>query len=174
MSRIRIVPALSALILTFAVLFGGLQVYRTYGVVNPLVVHLTKISAVQDASISMTGTTPTVTIALGPVADLQTTYMEIQNQIQSTLGQPVTVTLKDRRTQALRTLYESLQPILRQGIAHGTYVAMVSQLQKAAAAKGVKAVVTMNLQDIFVQLQTKTGYLYDIIQFPVKAIGGIS
>ncbi len=171
LSRIRILPTVTALILTFAVLFGGLQIYRTYEVVQPLESQLAKIPAVQSVQVATGAQSPTVVIALAKVPDLQTTYTQIETEVSNSLGGPMNINLKDRRTPALASAYEAMQPILRQGIAHGDYVTMISQLEHAAAGKQMTCVVTMNSQDIFIQLAQKSNYLYGIVPYTIMASG---
>ena len=170
MSRIRILPTISALILTLAVLFGGFQVYQTYAVVRPLEVQLARIAHVQSAVVTMQGTVPEIVVTLGPTKDLQTTYSQMESQIANAFGSSVTIYLKDRRTPFLRQAYESLEPILFQGASHGDYMGMIASFDKAAAALGARARVTMNAQDIFVQLDRGSAYLYDIVPYANKAL----
>lgn|GEM_PF-3980231 len=171
LSRIRILPAITALILTFAVLFGGLQVYRTYEVVQPLESQLAKIPAVQSVHVATGAQTPTITITLGKVPDLQNTYTLIESEVTSILGGPMNIVLKDHRTPALAAAYESMQQILFQGIAHGSYVTMISQLEQAAAKAHITCRVSMNNQDIFIQMAQKGAYLYGIVPYTIKASG---
>ena len=171
LSRIRILPTVTALILTFAVLFGGLQIYRTYEIVQPLESQLAKIPAVQSVQVAAGAQSPTVTIALAKVPDLQTTYTQIESEVANSLGGSMNIVLKDHRTPALATAYEAMQPILREGMAHGDYVAMVSQLERAATKKHMICLVTMNSQDIFIQLSQKSNYLYRIVPYTIKASG---
>ena len=169
LSRIRILPTITALILTFAFLFGGFQFYRTYALIRPLELSLQQVPYVQSATISTSGTSPRVDVSLGRVRDLQTTYDQIERRMTTVLGAPATVALTDQRTPQLTSVYESLAPILYQGMAHGDYQTMIADFTKAARIHGVTARVTMNVSDVFVQLETAGGYLYDVIS--TKAVG---
>ncbi len=169
LSRIRILPTVTALILTFAVLFGGFQFYRTYALIRPLELSLQQVPFVQSATVVTSGASPQVDVSLGRVKDLQTTYDQIERRMTAVLGGPATVALTDRRTPQLTSVYESLAPILYQGMAHGDYETMIANFTKAARARGVAARVTMNVNDVFVQLETSAGYLYDVIS--TKAVG---
>lgn len=169
MSRIRILPTISALILTLALLFGGFQAYQTYALVRPLEFQLTHIADVRSASVLIQGTAPEIVVSLGRVADLQTTYAQIEAQVENSLGTTASIKLLDHPSPSLDTLYESLELILLQGINHGDYVSMVPEAVRAAAADGVRARVTMNGQYVFVQLEKGDAYLYNLI--PYKALG---
>ncbi|KUO96834.1 hypothetical protein [Ferroacidibacillus organovorans] len=171
MSRIRIVPTVSALILTFALLFGGFQIYRTYDLVQPLKSQLTHIASVQSASIDLTGSAPVIVIKLGLVSDLQTTYDQLQSIVSSSIGTPYQIVLKDHRTATLYRDYETLQPILYQGLAHGMYTTMIANLQASAAKLHVQARITMNASDVFLQFQQGSSYLYAIVPYSTKFSG---
>ncbi|MCY0876611.1 MAG: hypothetical protein OWT28_10145 [Firmicutes bacterium] len=171
MSRIRILPTISALILTFAILFGGFQVYKNYELVRPLVAQLRQIPSVLSVQVATTGQSPAVYLKLGPVSDLQTTYSTISTDVTNTLGTPVGIYLQDKSTPYLRNLYEFMQPTLRQDIAQSEYTRMIADLDQMAARDGVKARVTMNAQDIFIQLAKGNAYLYAIVSYATKSSG---
>lgn len=171
MSRIRVVPTISALILTFAVLFGGYQVYKNYELVKPLESQLLAIHAVQSAHVLTTGQNPEVVVKLGKVSDLQATYRSIYADVTATLGTPVGIELQDHRTPALSQLYETMGQILYQGIARGDYMTMTESMQSFAAKAHVTCRITMNGQDIFVQLSKGNAYLYDIVPYAGKLTG---
>ncbi len=172
MSRIRILPALAALLLTFIVLFGGLQVYRTYDIIQPLKTNLSHIPQVQDVQVNATSQTPFVTVALGPVQDLQATYAQIQSEVAASLGGSINIILKDHPSPSLTTAFENFQPILYQGIAQGTYVTMIHQLETSAKEQHITCYVTMNSQDIFIQLTQNKSYFYSIVPYTNRALGG--
>lgn len=171
MSRIRILPTVSALILTFAVLFGGYQVYKNYELIKPLQQQLSAIHQVLSARIVAGADVPTVLIQLGPVPDLQTTYGAIEGDVTNALGSPVAIVLKDRRTPQLASLFESMSLTLYQGIAQGNYLGMSRQMTALARKAGASCRVTMNGQDIFVTLTKGPAYLYDIVPYAGKSVG---
>lgn len=170
-SRIRILPTISALILTFAVLFGGFQVYKNYELVRPLVTELRHIPAVESVQVQTTGQSPAVYLKLGPVPDLQTSYATISSDVTTTLGTPVAIYLQDKSTPFLRNLYEGMQPTLREDIAKSDYTQMIASMQGMATRAGVSCRITMNAQDIFVQLTKGDAYLYDIVPYATKSAG---
>ncbi len=171
MSRIRLLPTISGLILTFILLFGGYQVYRNMEVVQPLQTELKQIHAVTSARVVTIAQNPTVIVNLGKISDLQSTYSQIQNVIANSMGGAVPIVISDKRSAALKDSYEAMQPILFQGIAHGNYVSMINEFEKACQARHIKCKVSMNSQDIFVQLVQKNAYLYDIVPYSIKSAG---
>ncbi len=174
MSRIRLLPAISGLILTFLLLFGGYQVYRNLEIVQPLQAQLMRIQSVNNAKIQSVAQNPTVVVSLNKVGDLQSTYTKIQAVILNNLGNAVPITITDTRNAALSNAYESMKPILYQGIAHGNYVNMIGSFKKACRANGISCKISMNGQYIFVQLMQHNAYLYDIVPYSSKSSGVIS
>lgn len=170
-SRIRILPTISALVLTFAILFGGFQVYKNYELVRPLEAQLRQIAAVESVHVQTTGQSPAVYLKLGSVPDLQTTYSTIASDVTATLGTPVAIYLQDHSTPYLRNLYEAMQPTLRQDIAQSDYTGMILDLDSMAKKASVACRITMNAQDIFVQLTKGHAYLYDIVPYATKSSG---
>ncbi len=171
MSRIRLLPTISGLILTFLLLFGGYQVYRNMEVVQPLQTQLMQIHSVTGAKVVTVAQNPTVVVSLGKISDLQTTYLMIQNVILNSMGSAVPIVINDKRSTALKNSYEAMQPIIFQGIAHGDYVSMINQFEKACQLRHIECKVSMNSQDIFVQLMQKNAYLYDIVPYSIKSSG---
>lgn len=174
MSKIRLLPAISALVITFALLFGGYQFYRNMEVFQPLQDHLSKVQYVLQAKVENANQSPSVAIKLGKVKDLQSTYEAIQNTITSTIGYALPVTIVDTRNLALENFYEDMQPILFQGIAQGDYVNMISLLEAQSRKQHINSKITMNSQDIFIQLSKQNAYLYDIVSYSQNGSGVIS
>jgi hypothetical protein len=174
MSRIRLLPTIGGLILTFIVLFGGYQIYRNFEVVQPLQVQLKQIHAVISARVVTVAQNPTVVVKLGEVSNLQTTYTQIQNVIVNNLGNLIPISIIDKRSAALKTAYEQMQPILFQGIAHGNYVSMISSFQKACQLHHIQCKLSMNNQYIFVQVTQQNSYLYDVVPYSIKSSGVFS
>ena len=171
MSRIRLLPAISGLILTFLLLFGGYQMYRSIEIVQPLQSQLKQIHAVNSAQVVTIAQSPAVVVTLGKVTDLQTTYTQIQAVVLSDLGNSVPITINDRRDAALTATYEAVKPIIYQGIAHGNYVSMINSFESACRSRGVDCKISMNSQDIFVQMMQKNAYLYAIVPYSIKSSG---
>lgn len=171
MSKIRIIPTIFALILTLAVLFGGLQIYRNYALIRPLEWQLRHIPSVESAQIQTTSSGPVALVQLGRVTDLQTAYKQIANDVYNTFGSPIGIVLKDRRSPALVAADEELGPILLQGLTQGAYVPMIQQFDRAAAKRHIVARVTMDARNVFVQMSQGSHYLYDILPYSGGALG---
>lgn len=171
MSKIRIIPTITALILTLAVLFGGLQIYRNYVLIRPLEGQLAQIPAVESAQIQSTSGGPEAVVQLRAVPDLQTAYRQISADIFAAFGGPVNIILRDNRSPSLVNAEEQLEPILLQGLAHGNYVSMIRQFRLEAAKLHIAARITMDTSHVFVQLSQGAHYLYDILTYAGNSAG---
>ncbi|QRF23391.1 hypothetical protein FY534_06710 [Alicyclobacillus sp. TC] len=177
LSRVRMVPVLVIAIVTLGILFGAWQGYQQYRLIAPLQAELSKIPGVESVTINRSPS-DTVVIQLGPVQtlvnhDLQSTYNEIQNDVIGTLGSGESIILKDKSDQTLTLDYESLQPIIFEGLNHGTYTQMIANVEKAAAKEGIQARVTMDYHNIYIQLQQGSHYLYDFHAYRLGQGGAV-
>ncbi len=172
MPRIRVVPAMIALILTIAVLFGGLQVYRHYELTQPLQQQLRALPSVTSVSVNLSAAVPVVSVRLAPNADLENTFTRMESIVSNALGTQVTISLNDHRSPALRNDYSTIfRPIVFTGIAHGDFVSMFAAFKKAASANGLHGKITMNSRDLFIELTQGTSYLYDVVPFSIRSAG---
>lgn len=172
MPRIRVVPAMIALILTFAVLFGGLQVYRHYELTQPLQQQLRTIPSVMSVSVDLSTATPIVSVRLGQNADLENTFTRIESIVSNALGTQVTISLNDHRSTILRNDYGTIfRPIIFTGLAQGNFVSMFTAFKEAIIAHKLHGDITMNSRDLFIQLKQGRSYLYDVVPFSIRAAG---
>ncbi|CAM3931764.1 hypothetical protein [Alicyclobacillus pomorum] len=173
MTRIRLVPVILIALISFVVLSGGWWAYRQYNVVNPLKDSLGHISGVQSVQVD-TGNPNVITITLGRVSDLQSTYQTISKAVRSVLGDPqsVTVNIQDNRNQDLNDVYEALVPVLQQGIAHGSFTDMISATQQKAKQMHADARITMDEHNIYIQLEEGSHYLYQVMPYTLLRQGG--
>jgi hypothetical protein len=173
LTRIRLVPVILIALISFAVLSGGWWAYRQYNVVNPLKDSLGQISGVQNVQVE-TGNPAVITIKLGRVSDLQSTYLTISKAVRSILGDPqsVTVTIEDNRTQDLNSAYEALVPILQEGVAHGSFTEMITKAEQMAQQLHMDARITMDEHNIYIQLEQGSHYLYQVMSYTLLRQGG--
>jgi hypothetical protein len=164
LSRIRLGPMLLILIVSLAIFFAGWQVYKRYNLVDPLKANLSTVSGVQNVDV-VVGNPTVIHVKLGEVGDLQTTYKAVSDTVTSSANTGSTIVIEDNKDKALQQTYESLWPIIGEGVHKGNYQEMISSFEKAAAAKGVQAKVTMDIRNIYVQLEQGNHYLYDVSQY---------
>jgi hypothetical protein len=168
MSRIRFVPVLLIFGVALTVLFGGWIVYRDYGLVRPLTQELTDFKQVETVAVKFTGSNKQVEVTLKQVPDLQTAFREIQSKVQEGMHTDFPIRIHDRRTLELERLFQSLQPIIYSGIDRANYTEMIDAIEKRAAKDGVHALITMDRDYLYVQLETDPHYLYEVIPYREK------
>lgn len=168
MSRIRLIPTLLFCCAALVVLFGGWAVYRDYGLERPLEKQLTGTKQVQSVHVKLSGAQKTIQVALRQVPDLQTTYRSIKATVGETVSSDVTIRITDQRTPELETLFQSYQPAIYEGIAKGSFTEMIDKLQQRAAQDGLtRSVVTMDRDNIYIQLEKGDRYLYEVIPYQI-------
>lgn len=177
MSRVRLIPIVLIVLITLGVLVAGYQTYRHLNFINPLQSRLQQNKAV--TSVQVVGGSPSVIrIGLKSVShldneDLQTTYHRLMTLIQSTTNSNVRLEFADQRNKTLSSDYEQMQPILYQGLRNGTYTQMISQIKLQAAKDGIQSSITMDQQNVYVELwDSSNHYLYDVITYQVSQGGG--
>lgn len=173
MSRIRIVPIMMIFMVSLSVLFGGWELYRKFGLVGPLEQQLTADKNVTHVESVVNGQDREIKITLKPVADLQTTYEDLEKVVDQQLGSSVKIDLVDTRSQALKDEYRAIQPILYSGIAKGDFEAMIQNAEKAAKASGTDATITMDEQNIYVNLEKQGHHLYEVLPYKLLKLDGL-
>lgn len=166
MSRVRLVPIIFVVICSLAILYGGFLAYRQYNLVGPVEAKVQSIAGVKSAQV-VSGTPSQVTVQLGNVADLQSTYDEIVSTVNNSLGTGVSLKLKDKPSPALLMALEDIYPSIIDNRAKSNYSVMGSTAQAIAARDGVHARVTMDSNSIYIQLWQGKGsssyYMYRVI-----------
>jgi hypothetical protein len=176
MSRIRLVPVMVIALVSLVVLFGGWWAYRQYNIVNPLKASLEGVSGVRSVQVE-TGNPSVVDVTLGPVSDLQSTYLNIASAVRGIVGDPsaVTVHIQDNRSQELTNAYEeTLEPIVLEGVRKGNYTEMIAAVKQKASELNIQAKITMDAHNVYVQLMKDNRYFYDVMPYTLKEGGGTS
>jgi hypothetical protein len=175
-SRIRLVPVIFIALASLVVLFGGWWAYRQYNIVNPLKASLESVSGVQNVQVEP-GNPGVVEVSLGPVADLQSTYVDITRTVRQVIGDAsaVNVRIQDKRSQELTSAYEeTLEPIVLEGVRKGNYTEMIAAVKQKASDLHIQAKVTMDAHNVYVQLMKDNRYFYDVLPYTLKEGGGTS
>jgi hypothetical protein len=174
MSRIRIVPTIVAMLVTLVLLFGGWIAYRNFGLVHPVEQELMSISNVEQVNVTVSTQNRVVKIKLSQVKDLQTTFHSIRNVVTQSLGNDTQIEVLDNRNEDLTELYQSLQPILFEGLHKGTYSEMIQAITNRSKQAGVNARVTMDMNNLYIQLSKDQNYLYDIVPYSNSQKQGVN
>ncbi|MBX5436829.1 MAG: hypothetical protein IRZ33_06400 [Alicyclobacillaceae bacterium] len=171
MSRVRLVPVICILIVSLAVMFGGWRAYLRFNLIDPLESQIRAIPGVKSVQV-IAGNPNEVRIALRPdVADLQTTYGKIARVVDSAMSGEQLV-IEDNESPALTQAYENFELILLEGLAKGDYVEMKNEIEQKARAMGIQARVTMDRNNVYIQMKKGGAYLYRI--WPLHQGGGAS
>jgi hypothetical protein len=166
LSRIRIVPTLVITFTALIVLFGGWIMYRNYGLVRPLERELSSMAPVQHVNVVVNNQTKEIQVTLKKVPDLMTAYQSVKERVTSTLGNNVKIVIRDHRSKELIDLYQNYQPLIFEGIAKGNYTSMIDTLKRRAANDGItNARITMDKNNIYIQLEKGSDYLYEIVPY---------
>lgn len=167
MSRIRFVPVLVFLLATVVVLFGGWIAYRDYGLVRPLKQQLAATQNVQTVeTVNLSGPQREIEVSMKKVPDLQTAYRSIKSAVSSKLKTDIAIKIKDQRTPELEAAFQSYQPLIYSGIAQGNYMDMIEKFQTHARKDGfTKANVTMDRENLYIQLEKGDNFLYEVIPY---------
>jgi hypothetical protein len=174
MSRIRIVPTIVALLVSLAILFGGWVGYRNFGLVQPVEQELLKIPNVKQADVAVSTQNRVVKIKLSDVKDLQTTYHSIRNVVIQSLGSGTQIQVIDNRSADLTDFYQSLQPILFEGLHKGNYSEMIQTIANLSKQKDVQARVTMDTNNVYIQLTKDGKNLFDIVPYSNQQQQGVN
>lgn len=177
MSRVRLIPIVLIVLITLGILVAGYQTYRHLNFINPLQSRLQQNPAVTTVQV-VGGNPAVIRIGLKSVSkldnqDLQTTYHRLMTLVGSTTNTPVQLEFTDQRNKTLSSDYEHMQPILYQGLRKGNYTEMISQIKQQAAKDGIQSSITMDQQNVYVELwDSSNHYLYDVVTYQVSQGGG--
>ena len=167
MSRVRLVPIVLIVVVTLGVLIAGFKAYEHFNLVTPLQTRIEQNSAVQSATVEV-GNPSIIRLVLKPVdklnnRDLQTTYLNLVNAVESLTGRNANLVIEDRRDATLTSDYEQLEPVLLSGLRKGNYTQMLANFGRQATQDGIYSRVTIDQHHVYVQLWTGSHYLYDIL-----------
>ncbi|BCJ85439.1 hypothetical protein [Effusibacillus dendaii] len=166
MSRIRLLPTLIFFAAAMILLFGGWTLYRDFGLVRPLEQELKGTHQVVQVDVTVKGTQKSITVSMNRVDDLQTAYRDIIDKVSETFNTETTVKIRDKRTPEMEALFQAYQPVIYEGISKGSFTDMIDTIQKRAKQDGMsRAVVTMDRENIYVQLEQADHYLYEVIPY---------
>lgn len=166
MSRIRVMPTLLIMVTALIVLFGGWLIYKNYGLVRPLQEELSAMAPVEQVNVHVSTQTREIQVTFKRVPDLMTAYTMVNEKVHHVLGSDVTLLIRDHRTPQLSELYQNYQPLLYEGIAKGNYTEMIEQIKQKARQDGISyARITMDRNNLYIQLEKDSAYLYEVVPY---------
>lgn len=147
------------------VLLAGQSLYTAQRVDRPLRDAVSHVAGVESVTVDSSRATVVIDARVAPVANLMETYQQIDQAARSQLaGRPYRIQVGDRRTPALTDAYYALNAVLEEGIATGRFTEMVARVQSRAQELGLTdAKVYVDAERVYVQLNGRGGYLYEIL-----------
>lgn len=149
-------------LLVFFLLSGGNYLYKTYYLGLSLTRDLVKIPGVEKATLDQTKEGLTVVVDLGEVSCLQETYQEVASAVQARFPS-AKISLKDKRNPELVKLCREIQFAVEEAIACGNFRMLPALLTEKAEAAHLKNYgMTIDSENIYLQLHDQKGYLYAV------------
>lgn len=163
----RLAVILLVIILTVAILFGGYSLYTVYGIEKPVEKSLASIHSVSTVQVEKEKDQYTVQVKLGPVDNLQTAYAGMEKAAAHRLAKDsYQFKIVDYRNRRLNDLYGHLQLAVQQAIAKNEFVWLDSLLAQETSELGMQYRLMVDDQHLYVQIQDKNHYLYEIVKRP--------
>ncbi|MDB5083811.1 MAG: hypothetical protein JWN30_697, partial [Bacilli bacterium] len=121
---------------------------------------------VSSVTFDSSGNKRVIDITMKQVDDLRTAYLQLSVIVDHTLGSDRVIKIDSKPSKALTSLYEGFQPVLYEGIAKHNYTEMIANLQKQGQDAGLTLCrVEMDKNDIYIQLEKGSDYLYDVVPY---------
>lgn len=156
---------IGSVLVTFAVLFGGFALYRHQAVDGSVVRLYRELAGVQDVAIDAGSGPMTVTVTLGPDAQLASVYQELKSTADRVLGPGhYRLVLHDQRDDAVSKAYYAMHFSLQEANATGRFTAMAESVEKIAAEAGLtRHRVDVGDDYMYVTLEKDGQYLYEVL-----------
>ena len=174
---LRLPVVLTALVLALAALFGLQAVYAQQTFAGPLATKLEHVAGVQGVpQVIRTGSGLQITVHLGLVPDLQSTYQDLEKAAAASVGgRAFALAVKGDRSPQLVQDYQQLSFVLDQARATGQFDNLPQQVQTEAKALGLQSAsvsASQSLSLLFVTLVQGKSYLYAVMPLMLTTSGG--
>lgn len=153
----------ASVIITVALLLGGQYAWHKLYLERPLTAQLQTLG-VRSCTISYTGPKDVVTLSMGKVSDFQSTYQQIEQTLDTTLGKgSYDLEITNQANRELSGFLVQVQPVLFEGIQTGKYTWMVNLIDGKARSAGLESKVQIDENSVYLQIFGKGGTAYRII-----------
>lgn len=163
MRQLNIATVIIALFISLGLMLCGQHFYEKYYVKETLEKKITRVIKVKELRIEKEQP-PTVYLGTSQISDLQTVYQRVEKIVYQELGPDYRLVFLDDRTPKLTAVYEKSQFAIQEAIATGNFQKMELSVQQLAQANHVNCRLTVDSSNVYLQLQNKDGYLYEVIQ----------
>lgn len=147
----RVAVLALALALTLGALFGAQHWLFLTQTKAPLQTEIRRLHGVTAVTLNLTASSPSVTVRLGNVSNLQSTYQTISQKIHS-LAPGATLKVQGTSDAALANAAQVLSFAIEQGIATGQFVQMRKDVLSEAAKLHITAKVYVDSKYVYVAL----------------------
>jgi len=170
--NIRIAVVILSSVVVFGVLYAGNIWLTRRTVMQPLERSLREIAGVTDVKIAETSTEVSVNVKMGAMPDLRTAYLEIDKHVKDLASRKqIDLHIEDRRSPALEDAYYNIHFDVQQAIATGGFAQMADNVGKKMKALGIeKYRVFVDSDDVYVQMQQGSDYLYEVVPRPETTV----
>jgi len=160
---LRIHIILLALLVGLGMFFGFRWLYNKLSFEEPLAAALKANKTV--ASFEIEHNQPVkILVHLAPTANLKEAYQELQQEVQSVLGnRQFALQLADNRDEKLGQVFYYSQFAVYEAIKRGNYLEMIQFIEEESRKIGATSSVFLDQDNIYMQLQLDGHYLYEII-----------
>lgn len=173
--RIHPVRMLAAFLLTAALLFGAKTAWQARHVEQPLRSAVLGVPGVELVVAGRVAGTRVFQVTLGPVSDLQTTYLAVDRAIAAGLGDSrdgYRITLVDARDEALEQAFVAIHFALYEAAARHTFTELAAAVAALGPEDGVeRAAVRVDAHHIYLQLHRGDRHLYAVVPRSPGAAG---
>lgn len=146
------------------VIFTGQFLYQRLYVNNPLTKELKQLPEVTNLEIEENNHNAHITITLGKVKNLEKSYLEINKVVEKREGRLAKLEIIDNPNSLLEDIYREMNFSIQEGIVTGNFAEMYLKLESFAQERGLKEwSVSMDQNNIYLQMQEKDHYLYRVI-----------
>lgn len=156
-----------ALAATLLVLFGGQTIWHAFAVAKPLDNAFEAIDGVQSVTWNKEKddqAAVVLQVSLDQVANLQTTYLDIQERAKNILGKSAfRIVIHDNRNPELEQIYHEMHYHIQEAIATGRFGDMAGQISEQAIAAGADAQVYVDAANVYLQLSRGDADLYRVV-----------
>ncbi|MHB1418778.1 MAG: hypothetical protein ACYCX4_04200 [Bacillota bacterium] len=159
-------------LLTLALLLGGQRLYVKKYKEQPLQQKMAAVETVKQVKMERTSQGTKFMVQLGPVSDLQKTYLALMDA-SMTDGQPAELVIKDHPSPKLEKVWYNSQFAVYQAVTQGDFTNMSQVVAKEAKDAGLaKFKVYVDEQRVYLQLAEQGNYLYRVIPRNGTQVGG--
>lgn len=154
MKSLRPLPIVISVVLSAALLFGGLFVYRTVAMHNPLVDIVNQSTGVQSSTVAINDDQVDIKVKLDGNASLREIYENITSRGSAIIGKrEVKLGIDQSTSPELEAWWSSALFEIAEAMDTKQYAKIpVTLKNKAAEMQGLKAVTEMDDNNVYIQL----------------------